>query len=263
MDVGKGFFSILFLDEDIATAFLLKTKSKRTVKRHWGVHPISQMRKKQGMFHNLVQEVQEDSLKFVSLFPVTSEQYMHILTKIEDSHQKQTTRLWSPIFPREKLAVCFWWILFPIFFYFFSILLQKPPILYCVVILDMHTSPFPFLGSGLHFFLKTAYFHGTCHEHANLFISHFWIRMTFFSNKNLNFSFIPNDYCKHQNTKKKCSDTIFLTLLLLLFFFKWIPHILIGSIAVWLMVESIRNYVGIILKVARIRDWGGWQKGVG
>ncbi len=59
-------------------------KQRKMVKRRWGVHPINQMRREQGHFHNLFQEMQTyDHEKFFNYTRMSPERFDHLFELIE------------------------------------------------------------------------------------------------------------------------------------------------------------------------------------
>lgn len=63
---------------------LCPKEERRKVERRWGVHPINQMRREQGHFHNLFQEMLVyDHEKFFNYTRMTPERFQHLFEMIE------------------------------------------------------------------------------------------------------------------------------------------------------------------------------------
>lgn len=59
-------------------------KTRRKGERRWGVHPINQMRKEQGHFHNIFEEMlAHDHEKFFNYTRMTPERFQHLFELIE------------------------------------------------------------------------------------------------------------------------------------------------------------------------------------
>lgn len=183
-------------------------EKKRTLKMLWGVHPINQMRKKQWLFHNLFEEVQEDPLKFIYLFLVTCEQYTYLEKNLRFNSEPNHKVTFSH-FSERKIS--------------------------CLVEVYIAVFSFSFLLSSFSFFFfKKKKFSGELS----------WTRIPCFPSFSKQNPLFKNTI-QLLNTPKwnnRCTATCWT----LSTFFKWITHILDISIAGWGMVKSIRNYVGII-----------------
>lgn len=64
-------------------------KTKRKGERRWGVHPLNQMRREQGVFHNLFEEMLiHDHEKFFNYTRMTPERFHHLFELIESKITK-------------------------------------------------------------------------------------------------------------------------------------------------------------------------------
>lgn len=64
-------------------------KKRRKGERRWGVHPLNQMRREQGHFHNLFEEMlAHDHEKFFNYTRMTPERFQHLFELIESKITK-------------------------------------------------------------------------------------------------------------------------------------------------------------------------------
>ena len=90
----------------LAGMLLVRLRSHRRRNRTMWMRPWVQRRNTQGVFHNLVQELEaEDPEMYRKYFRVSPEDFRIILGKVEPYIVKQDTRMRQAVTPAERLAV--------------------------------------------------------------------------------------------------------------------------------------------------------------
>lgn len=72
-------------------------KKRRKVERRWGVHPLNQMRREKGHFHNLFEEMlAHDHDKFCNYTRMSPERFQHLFELIEKKITKESPNAIPP-----------------------------------------------------------------------------------------------------------------------------------------------------------------------
>lgn len=95
------------MDEiEIAAVWYLNRRSKkRKQKREFWVHPIVQLRLKEGTFHMLFHHLVQFPSKFFNYFRMSVQSFNELLNAIKTSIERQDTTMRMSISPKERLAV--------------------------------------------------------------------------------------------------------------------------------------------------------------
>ena len=83
----------------VVIAYLLrKKKEEKMKKKHW-VHPLFQNKKRQGAFHNLIQELKDDDEKYFNYFRMSKASYYELLHRLGPALQRQDTTFRNALTP--------------------------------------------------------------------------------------------------------------------------------------------------------------------
>ena len=102
----KCYFKYEKSDEESGDCLLIaheKTR-KNEEKKHW-VHPLFQNKKRQGAFHNLIQELKDDDEKYFNYFRMSKASYYELLHRLGPALQRQDTTFRNALTPDEQLTI--------------------------------------------------------------------------------------------------------------------------------------------------------------
>lgn len=98
---------LIFSPQDLAMIAVALDEEERESreKRVW-VRNMLKLREREGEFHTLYKELEEEESSFFKYFRMSKHQFFHLLSKIETKITKKLSRFRRPISPRQKLMVC-------------------------------------------------------------------------------------------------------------------------------------------------------------
>ncbi|KAK7916408.1 hypothetical protein WMY93_012169 [Mugilogobius chulae] len=82
-----------------------KAFDERDERRRYWIHPINQQRQQQGLYHNLVAELQLDPQRHHNYFRMSAQQMDQLLSIIGPEITRQSTNYRDAIEPKQRLAV--------------------------------------------------------------------------------------------------------------------------------------------------------------
>ncbi|KAJ8891231.1 hypothetical protein PR048_010746 [Dryococelus australis] len=89
----------------ILASLLMKRKTRKGKCRKLWVHPLLMERPNKGLFHNLFDDLQQDSDKFFSYFRTSKNSFYELLSMIEEGIRKQDTMMTEAIPSDRRLAL--------------------------------------------------------------------------------------------------------------------------------------------------------------
>jgi CelD/BcsL family acetyltransferase involved in cellulose biosynthesis len=91
--------------EEAAAALLCLDLAKERKHRYW-VHEVNKNREESGVYHRLINDLEEDDARFNMYFRMRKEQFIYLHNLLKDDFRKNNTRFLKATSSEQRLAVC-------------------------------------------------------------------------------------------------------------------------------------------------------------